>query len=363
MLGLFLVLPVLVLLASEMPGYTPIAAGLALGVYGLSQAVLQQPFGRWSDRWGRRPVILVGLALFVAGSVVAAMAEQMWVLIAGRALQGCGAIAGVTLAFAADHTQAERRPVIMAMIGMGIGAAFLVSIMISVPLASLFGLSGLFWLTAGLGLGGMALAMGTPAPTARRADVRQAGGTKAGIGYLCASVFLLHALMTSLFVVLPGLLLGRYGLPLSAHWKIYVPTMLASVMLVFPLLRWLSRKQAEASAMAWAFALLSLPFAVFSRDPSLWVLALAAVLYFLAFNLLEAVMPSLVSRKSGAVGRGRLMGRFTTFQFLGAFAGGLLGGVALQTLSAQGTMLAAALVCIAWAWVSTVVHRRARASQ
>jgi MFS family permease len=355
MLGLFLVLPVLVLLAADLPGYTPAMAGLALGVYGLTQATLQQPFGRLSDRWGRRQVILLGLALFVAGSVVAALAEQMWVLIAGRALQGCGAIAGVALAFAADHTHPDRRPVVMALIGMGIGAAFLVSIMVSVPLASVFGLPGLFWVTAGLGLLGMVLVLGMPGGAPDVSDLRQPAGEQSPIAYLCASVFLLHVLMTALFVILPGQLLRTYGMPLPVHWQIYVPTMVASVALVFPLLRMAARRSAEYALMPWAFAVLSVPFALLSAGPSMWVLVVAMIAYFLAFNLLEATMPSLVSRKSGVSGRGRMMGRFTTFQFLGAFAGGSAGGIALQAVGPEATLLSAALVCMAWAWVSRLV--------
>ncbi|NND45742.1 MAG: MFS transporter, partial [Xanthomonadales bacterium] len=323
-----------------------------LGVYGLSQALLQQAFGRWSDRWGRRRVILAGLALFVAGSVVAAMAEHIWVLIGGRALQGCGAIAGVTLAFAADHTRPERRSVVMAIIGMGIGASFLLSIMVAVPLSSLFGLQGLFWITAALGLLGMALLPRVPGPTTQAENFPQTGGTGAGIAYLCASVFLLHALMTALFVALPYLLVERYAMPLAQHWKIYVPTMLASVLLVFPLLWWLGRRHLERASMPWAFALLSAPLALFSVVPGQGLLAAGAVVYFVAFNLLEATMPSLVSRMSGAAGRGRTMGRFTTFQFLGAFAGGALGGASLQVVGAGPTLLFGALVSIGWAWVS-----------
>ncbi|HSM68484.1 MAG TPA: MFS transporter [Xanthomonadales bacterium] len=355
MLGLFLVLPVLVLLAADLPGYTPLAAGLAIGVYGLTQALLQQPFGRLSDRWGRRRIILLGLALFVAGSVLAALADGMVWLIAGRALQGCGAIAGVTLAFAADHTGAARRSTIMAMIGMGIGAAFLVSIMVSVPLASLVGLRGLFWVTAGLGVLGMALVMGTPGGRPAVSVNLQESEQDSGIAYLCASVFLLHAMMTTLFVVLPGMLLEVHALQLPQHWKVYVPTMLVSVLLVFPLIRWASLKQAEQSLMPWAFALLSVPFALFSTELSLLALGLAVVAYFLAFNLLEAVMPSLVSRRASPAGRGRKMGRFATFQFLGAFAGGILGGGLMQAAGPEATMLAAALVCIAWAFVSRIV--------
>jgi len=154
MLGLFMILPVFMLLAQDMPGFSPAKAGLAVGIYGLTQAALQQPFGKLSDYFGRRPVMIAGLAVFALGGALAAMADSMGMLIAGRALQGCGAIAGVALAFAADHTRPKNRSVIMAIIGMGIGASFLLSMMIAVPLSTLLGLSGLFWLTALLGVWG-----------------------------------------------------------------------------------------------------------------------------------------------------------------------------------------------------------------
>ena len=355
MLGLFVVLPVFMLLATDVPGYTPALAGLAIGVYGLTQALLQQPFGWLSDHWGRRRVILIGLVLFIAGSAFAALAETMSALIAGRALQGCGAIAGVTLAFAADHTHPDRRSTVMALIGMGIGAAFLVSIMLSVPLATALGLSGLFWLTSGLGVIGVLLVLKSPGGIPERVEFLQEKGVAAGIWPLCISVFFLHALMTLLFVVLPGLLVDRQALELSQHWKIYVPTMLLSAVLVFPSLRIIAARQLERKCLPWAFVALSIPFALFYREMSMTLLVLVAILYFLAFNLLEAVMPSMVSRLTSEMGRGRQMGLYTTFQFLGAFAGGVSGGWLLQITGPEQTMLFAALACFSWALVSRVL--------
>jgi MFS family permease len=348
MLGLFLILPVFMVMAADIRGYTPALAGLALGIYGLTQALLQQPFGRLSDRWGRRRVILLGLSLFTAGSVMAALADSISGLILGRALQGCGAIAGVTLAFAADHTEAERRPTVMALIGMGIGASFLLSIMVSVPLASKVGLGGLFWFTGGLGLLGIALALRTPGGLPERVEILQDSAKVAGIWPLCISVFLLHALMTLLFVVLPGLLVSQHQVDLAGHWKIYIPTMVLSALLVFPLLRVIAARGIEERLIPWGFVALGLPFALFYRDLGMAVLVFAAILYFVAFNLLEALMPSLVSRLASPGGRGRKMGLYTTFQFLGAFAGGATGGWLLQSFGPAATMLMAAVAAVAW---------------
>jgi MFS family permease len=357
MLGLFLVLPVFMVMATEVPGYSPALAGLAIGIYGLTQAVLQQPVGWLSDHWGRRRVMLLGLGVFAVGGVVAALAPSMGWLVAGRALQGCGAIAGVALAFAADHTRPEKRSLVMAMIGMGIGASFLLSIILSVPLASLIGLRGLFWFTAGLGLVGMFLLTGIPPDGQRKADVRQESGESGTIWPLAVSVFFLHALMTLFFVVLPGSLVARHGLPLAKHWMVYAPTMLLSAVLVFPLLRKLADRELEGLAVRWSFMGLGAAMLLFAMQLPMAMVFVAAVLFFLAFNLLEAAMPSLVSRLSTASGRGRKMGVYTTFQFLGAFAGGACGGWSLETLGGATTLWIAAAIAVVWALVPRPVKQ------
>jgi MFS family permease len=349
MLGLFLILPVFMVMAVEIPGYSAAMAGLAIGIYGLTQAVLQQPVGWLSDRWGRRRVMLLGMGVFVMGGVVAALAPSMAWLVAGRALQGCGAIAGVALAFAADHTRPEKRSLIMAMIGMGIGASFLLSIIVSVPLASWIGLRGLFWFTAGLGLLGVFLLSGVPADEERPAIGRQESAESGPIWPLAVSVFFLHALMTLFFVVLPGSLVAQYGLPLSRHWAVYAPTMLLSAVLVFPLLRKLADKGLEGRAVRWSFVGLGVAMLLFGLSLPMPAVFATAVLFFLAFNLLEATMPSLVSRLSAASGRGRKMGVYTTFQFLGAFAGGACGGWSLDVFGSGTTLWAAASVALLWA--------------
>jgi len=351
MLGLFMILPVFMLLAADMPGFSPAKAGLAVGIYGLTQAALQQPFGKLSDRFGRRRVMLAGLALFAAGGVVAAMADSMEMLIAGRALQGCGAIAGVALAFAADHTRVQNRSVIMAVIGMGIGASFLLSMMVSVPLSSLLGLTGLFWLTAVLGVMGMLLVLSLPAVRVSEAEVLQQSGHSATVWPFAVSVCLLHAVMTLLFVVLPGMLVTQFGFELEYHWRIYVPSVLGSVVFVFPLLRRIASKKQENSALPLAFLTLGAALGLMSLGWSLASMMLCALVFFLAFNLLEAAMPSMVSQLTGSTGRGQKMGLYTTFQFLGAFLGGLGGGWLLGFGGDVLTLSVAGSFCALWAVV------------
>jgi len=363
MLGLFMILPVFMLLAADMPGFTPAKAGLAVGIYGLTQALLQQPFGKLSDRYGRRPVMLVGLALFAAGGVLAALSESMEMLIAGRALQGCGAIAGVALAFAADHTRAQNRSVIMAIIGMGVGASFLLSMMISVPLSMLLGLNGLFWLTAILAVMGMLLVFSLPAAQISKEEVLQESKRSAIVWLFALSVFLLHAVMTLLFVVLPGMLVSQFGFELEFHWRIYVPAVLGSVILVFPLLRKIAARNRENSTMPWAFLTLGVALGSMSLAGSLFAMVVFALIFFLAFNLLEAAMPSVVSQLSGTTGRGQKMGLYTTFQFLGAFAGGLGGGWLLGYSGDVVALSVAGLLCTLWAvamlvWLRSIDNRQ-----
>lgn len=349
MLGLFLILPVFMILAQGMQGFTPQAAGIAVGIYGLTQAILQQPFGWLSDHWGRKPVLLIGLALFAAGGVVAAMADTMVMLIIGRALQGCGAIAGVAMALAADLTRPERRPVIMAIIGIGIGGAFLLSMGLSVPLATLLGLQGLFWLTVVFAIMGMGLVLTLPGkPVPIEVPLQQGAFDMRPVWLLAVSVFLLHSAMTLLFVALPPMLVNEFGYSLTEHWKIYVPAMTGSILLMLPVLRKVGSSRSEGRMLPWAFFILALAVGILPVSASLTALGVLLAVYFLGFNLLEAAMPSLLSRITGSRGRGRRLGIYSTFQFLGAFFGGAGGGWLLGSYGSEVALQVAAAISLIW---------------
>lgn len=359
LMGLFLILPVFMVLAVDIPGYSPQAAGLAIGIYGLTQAILQQPFGWLSDRWGRRPVLLLGLALFAVGGLVAALAHDMAWLIFGRALQGCGAIAGVALALAADLTRPQRRPLIMALLGIGIGSAFLASVGLSVPLAMVLGLSGLFWLTVGFAVAGMALVLTVPRTPPR--IVEEPAGEAVSllpIMLLSLSVFLLHAVLTLLFVALPPMLVSQFGIELGDHWSLYLPGMLLSIIIVLPILRRVGAALSERRLLPWSFIAMAAAVGALPYAPGWAMLVLLVALYFVGFNLLEASMPALLSRITGSRGRGRRLGIYSTFQFLGAFAGGAVGGWLLGALGSAPALVAAAAICLLWGVALVVVGQR-----
>jgi len=359
MMGLFLILPVFMILARDKPGFTPLLGGLAVGVYGLTQAIFQQPFGWLSDFWGRRRVLLIGMGLFAIGGVVAALAESMTGLIVGRCLQGSGAIAGVAMALAADRVRPEKRPVTMAVIGMGIGGSFLLSMALAVPLANWVGLTGMFWLTAALAVLGMVLVLTTPSDAVPPVEEpSQTASNPSVVWLLSGSVFLLHAVMTQLFVVLPGLLVDGFGFDLPGHWKIYLPTMLISVLFMLPVLAISGAKAIEKKLLLPAFGLLAVALASLGESPSLPVLAGLLMLYFMAFNVLEATMPALLARYVGQAGRGRRMGLYSSFQFLGAFAGGVSGGWVLGMWGAPAALFLAAMCCGLWALVIGLLSKR-----
>jgi predicted MFS family arabinose efflux permease len=357
MLGLFLVLPVFALEAAKFPGGDdPARVGLAMGIYGLTQALLQIPLGVASDRWGRKPVILWGLALFAAGSGVAAWAPDLNTLIAGRALQGAGAISAAVTAFVADVTRDSVRTKAMALVGIGIALMFAFSLVFSSVLAAAVGLSGLFALTSCLALLGMAVvAWVVPPEPAQQVDAGRSGLRDvlqhAGLLRLNWGVFVLHAVQLAMWVAVPGLLV-QAGLPKEAHWQVYLPAVVLSFLVMGGALFRLERKGYLRAVFLLAIGLLVSVQALFgfsaaNHAPVGW-LGFALFVFFVGFNTLEATQPSLVSRLAPAHARGAALGVYNTLQSVGFFVGGAAGGWLVSHLGAQGLFAACAALTTVW---------------
>ncbi|MBZ2190479.1 MFS transporter [Alcanivorax sp. JB21] len=355
MFGLFMLLPVFAVYGAALPGATPFLIGVAVGAYGLMQALLQLPFGMLSDRLGRRPVILAGLLLFVLGGVVAALADSIYGVIAGRALQGAGAIAAVVMALVADVVSEQHRTRAMAGIGMSVGASFLLALVLGPILAAWLGLSGLFWFSAVLALAGIVVALvWVPDPRVRVSEpVLPLGPRLARILRdpmllrLNAGIFVLHMVLTAMFVVVPGLLLD-VGLPLARHSMLYLGVLLASVLVMIPLII-ASERRGVRPVKAVAVVLLGLSMVGLAlAGNQLWHFVLALFLFFSGFNLLEALLPSLVGRVAPAGTRGTALGIYSSSQFLGVFAGGALGGLLWQQAGASAVFWTGSVLVLLW---------------
>lgn len=357
MFGLFLILPVFAVHAPQLSGgENLVLVGVALGAYGLVQAILQVPFGMASDRWGRKPVMVLGLVIFAAGSFLAAGAEDIWTAIVGRGLQGAGAISAVVMALAADLTRDQHRVKTMAMIGATIGFSFALSLVAAPPLYHLIGMGGLFALTGVLALGAIGVAAWLVPDAPRRAQASAADAPGAlrtalldpQLLRLNAGIFVLHLVQMAMFVVVPPLLVAS-GLPLSAHWKIYLPVVLASFALMLPPVLHADRRNAGRGVMLGAIALLFLAEGGLTLSgPHVVLLALLLLAFFCAFNVLEALIPSLVSRLVPAQARGTAIGVYNTAQTLGLFCGGLLGGWIAGRYGPAAVFGVCAALAMAW---------------
>ncbi|MBV1907898.1 MAG: MFS transporter [Kangiellaceae bacterium] len=358
MLGLFMLLPVFSIVGQKLTGYTPALIGLAIGAYGLTQAIFQIPFGWMSDRFGRKPIILFGLVLFAIGSLVAAFSDHIYGVIVGRLLQGCGAIASAIMALAADLSRDEQRTKIMASIGMSIGAAFAIAMIIGPGLTMLVGLKGLFAIIAGLAFVAMlVIYFLTPNPDNQfvQRDAIASKGQFSRIfkdGQLMRlnfGIFTLHFLLTSFFVAFPNRLSGL-NIELAEHSWIYLITMVAAVVLMLPLIIIAEKNRQHARVMlagVMLIAVVQLVFGMFSFPLTLVVLAL--VIYFTGFNLMEALLPSMISRIAPLSGKGTALGVYSTSQFAGAFLGGPVAGIIIQYKGMDGVYLVGAFMAMLWA--------------
>ncbi|MDP2562282.1 MFS transporter [Psychrobium sp. 1_MG-2023] len=361
MLGLFMIMPVFAIYGQELDGYSPMWVGIAIGAYGLTQALLQIPMGMLSDRFGRKPVILIGLAIFCIGSLIAAYADSVMGVTIGRAIQGMGAIASTILALAADVTRDEHRPKVMATIGMCIGLSFAVSLILGPVLVDSIGLSGLFNLTAGLALLGMLVVLFIAPNAVSKAPK---GDTRAAPELISAmlkdgqllrldvGIFVLHLVITSIFVVLP-LMLMELDFATTDHWQLYFPTLLVSFVLMVPLI--IIGAKNESMKQMYRFSLLLLAVSLvmmYLLQGSFIGLFVAVIVFFTAFNYLEASLPSLIAKFAPAGQKGTAMGIYSSSQFFGAFWGGILGGLCYQYLGLAGVFATSTILVIAW-WFYT----------
>jgi MFS family permease len=355
MLGMFIVLPVLALYAESLPGGRNHAlVGLALGAYGLTQAVLQIPFGWASDRWGRKPVIVGGLAIFALGSFVAAWAPTIWWTIAGRTVQGAGAISAAVIALTADLTRDSVRTRAMAAIGMTIGATFALSLVAGPALTAVIGVPGIFVMTGVLALGAIGVLLrAVPQAEFAARPAETAGQWRRVLAdrqllRLNWGIFALHASLMSLFVQVP-FVLRDHGIETSRHWEVYLPVLIASVVLMAPAMMQADRPGRTKPIFLGAIAVLFAGQAVLAVSSSslTWTIG-GLLIFFTAFNLLEAKLPSLISKFAPADAKGTAVGVYSSVQFFGTFVGAAVGGWLSQHFGAAATFAFCLVLTAAW---------------
>ena len=356
-MGLFLILPVFALYAAELDGQTPFLIGLAIGAYGLTQALLQIPYGMASDHVGRKPVIVTGLLVFAAGSFIAAMSHSILGVILGRAIQGAGAIAATLFAMTADVTREESRTKAMAAIGMTIGATFTLSLIVGPMLNGAIGVPGIFILTGTLALvaiGVFLMLVPTPARAHRRGRDNLAAQffrilKNRELLRLDFGIFCLHLVLTAMFVVMPKAIVAYTGLHGDRHWQLYLPVMVAAFIGMVPFLMLSHKRHGTRPVLAGAVLVSGLAQVVFYfgyRSPAGLVVGLW--LFFTAFNLLEGMLPSLVSRLAPTGNKGAAMGVYSSSQFLGAFFGGSLGGLLHGEFGIAAVFVLSAVILAVW---------------
>jgi MFS family permease len=361
MLGMFMVLPVLTTWGMALQGASEALIGLAIGIYGLAQAIFQIPFGLLSDRIGRKPLIIGGLLIFVLGSVIAALSHSIWGVILGRALQGSGAIAAAVMALLSDLTREQNRTKAMAFIGISFGVTFAIAMVLGPIVTHAVGLHGLFWMIALLATLGIVITLLVVPSSENHVLNRDSGMVRGCFSKVMSNpkllklnfgIMCLHILLMSTFVALPGEL-ERAGLPAEQHWKVYLCTMLIAFASVLPLIIYAEVKRRMKRVFVGCVALIIIAeIVLWGAGTGFWTLALGVQLFFLAFNLMEALLPSLISKESPAGYKGTAMGVYSTSQFIGVAIGGSLGGWLDGLLDSQTVFLCGALLATLWLLVS-----------
>ncbi|MGB0942497.1 MAG: MFS transporter [Marinomonas sp.] len=362
MLGLFLIMPIISIAADDLTGANAALIGAAIGVYGLTQALLQIPMGMMSDKIGRKPIILIGLTIFALGSLICANADSMTSLIVGRAIQGAGAIASTLMALLSDVTREQNRTKAMATVGISIGVSFMLSLVMGPWLFSVIGLAGLFYLSLAFSVIGMGLIL-LAVPNVKQHTFKrdttpslqaltQVFANKP-LRFMNMSIFILHASLTALFVSIPSLLLTKFDLALANHSWLYLVVMGLAFVGMLPMVIVAEAKGKMKQVVSYAILMLAFGTLLMGFSSSVSLFAITLWLYFVGFNTLEATLPSLVSKVSPVGFRGTAMGIFSTHQFLGAFVGGIGGGWILQNYSSQTLFVAVAVIMFIWTFFAT----------
>ena len=358
MLGLFLILPVFTLYARTLTDSTPTLIGLAFGIYGLTQASLQIPFGMLSDKLGRKPIIFAGLLIFAAGSLLASQADSIWAMILGRALQGAGAISAALMALAADLTREQQRTKAMALIGISIGFAFSLAFVVGPLLATLIGVSGIFIFSAILAiLAIIVLYLLVPNPE----HISFHSDTEVSLAMLGnvlrdhkllklnLGIFILHAILMANFIVVPLTLQDIIGLPSSQHWQMYLPVLFVSVLLMAPAIILGERTQRSGTFFKGAVLMLLISqMGYFFWHSTLMTLAIMLLVFFTAFNYLEASLPSLISTMSSKNSKGTALGVYASSQFIGTFTGALIGGIIHEHFGLPVVFVFGSIMALVW---------------
>ena len=358
LLGLFMIYPVFAAYAQQLSGATPYLIGEALGVYGLSQGLLQIPFGLLSDRFGRKRMIVIGLVIFGIGSIVAAVSTSIGGVIVGRVLQGAGAVGSVILALVADLTREESRTKAMATVGITIGTSFMIAVVAGPILANFIGVSGIFWLMVGLALVGIAITEFV-VPNPRRVSIhRDAETVPALIGSVLRNgellrldigVFALHAMLTASFLVVPGLLHETVAVSTHDQWMIYLPVLLVSIVVMVPAIIVAEKYRRMKGVFVCAVAALVVSQMMFYFCVgNLYALLTALTIFFSAFNVMEASLPSLITKAAPPDAKGTATGVYSSLQFLGIFVGGLVGGWAHQAGGTAGVFVLSTVIALFW---------------
>jgi predicted MFS family arabinose efflux permease len=359
MLGLFMIFPVFALFAeAEFAEVTALQVGMAIGIYGLTQALLQIPYGMLSDRYGRKPLIVLGMLVFILGSLVCAVADSIEMMIVGRALQGMGAVAAVLMASVADLVSDRFRLRAMSVVGITIGLSFTLSLVAGPLLANWFGVRGIFWVTALLGVVGILLVWFAMPKIEHQTFQREAETDPGQFGAILRhgqllrldfGVFVLHATLTAMFVAVPLALRDGAGLDSMSHWQIYLPVMLLSFVLMVPFIIQAESRDRMKPIFVGAIATVTLmQLGLMNFHDSFWALFVVLLIFFTAFNLLEASLPSLVVKLAPADKKGTASGVYSTSQFLGAAAGGFLGGYFFQHYGYNGVFAFTTIIGVVW---------------